>query len=285
MKVLKTDITTALNGHIIITIHKGRRFSTSLHSHPELELVYIKSGAGKRILGDTIDRFNKGDIVLMGSELPHRWVNDNSETSPCAIVVYFNREVFSEGFYALKESRKLAELFAKAKRGLNITGPVREIVAAKMEKLVKKSGLKKIIALLDILHIISTAKDVNYIAGESNTTAFKHASVDRLAEVYQYITANYQKDISLPEITAVANLTAPAFCRLFKQRTNKSFVDYLNEIRVTEACRYLHETDLNISSIYTLCGFKTISNFNKRFKQITGYSPKEYRQNMKMMQD
>lgn len=284
MKVLKTDITQVLNSYVTVTSHRGQRFSNSMHSHPELELVYIKSGSGRRMIGGTISNFNEGDIVLMGSELPHRWICDSNDAGAHAIVAYFNKDVFSEGFYSLKESHRLAELFTKAKRGLSITGAAKEIVAGKMENLMKKSGFKKIIALMDIFHFISVSTDVEYVTYESNTTASNKIVEDRLAEVYQYIGSNYQKDISLPEITTIANLTVPAFCRLFKQRTNKSFVDYLNEIRITSACRYLQETDLNISAICTRCGFKNISNFNKRFKIITGFSPKEYRQNIKMMQ-
>lgn len=284
MRILKTDITQALNSYITVTSHKGSRFSNSMHSHPELELVYIKSGSGKSVLGGTINKFDKGDLVLMGSELPHRWVSSSNETEPHAIVAYFNKEVFSEGFYTLDEGRKLAELISKAKRGLNIKGATQKMVAGKMERLLKKSGFKKTIAFLDILHSIAHSTDIEYITTEDNKAPTKVVE-DRLNEVFQHIGANYRKDISLPEITAIANLTASAFCRLFKQRTGKSFIDYLNEVRITAACRYLQDTDLNISVICTRCGFKNISNFNKRFKIITGFSPKEYRYNILALEE
>ena len=285
MKVLHTDITHTLHSYIAVLENKGKRFSSPLHCHPELELVYIKSGSGKKILGDTINQFNSGDIVLVGSELPHKWMCEDKEQSPSSIVAYFNKNVFSEGFYALKESRRLTDLLAKAARGLSITGSAKEIVAAKMEKLVRKSGFKKIIALMDILHIISTSREVDYITHENGTALPADTRTDRLSEVYHYIAENYQQDISLVEISAIASLTPPAFCRLFKRRTGKSFVEYINEIRISAACTALQDTDMNISAIYSQCGFKTISNFNKIFKKTSGFSPKEYRQNIKMLQN
>jgi AraC-like DNA-binding protein len=285
MKVLKTDISRVLNSYVTVTSHRGQRFSNLMHSHPELELVYIKSGSGRKAIGGTISNFNEGDIVLMGSELPHRWICDSNDAGAHAIVAYFNKDVFSDGFYTLKESHRLAELFSKAKRGLSITGATKGIVAGKIENLMKKSGFKKIIALMDIFHFISVSPDVEYITYENNTSASTKIVEDRLTEVYQYIGANYQNDISLSEIAIIANLTVPAFCRLFKQRTGKSFIDYLNEIRITAACRYLQDTDLNISTICTRCGFKNISNFNKRFKIITGFSPKEYRYNILALEE
>ena len=285
MKVLHTHITHALHSCIAVMKHNGKRFTSPLHCHPELELVFFKSGSGKKVIGDTITLFNTGDIVLVGSALPHRWISDNNDLPPSSIVAYFNKDAFSEGFYALKESQELANLLVKASRGLNITGFTRQVVGAKMERLAKKNGFKKIIGLMEILHIISTSKEIDYITHDNNTSRSTDTRTDRLAEVYHYIAENFQKDISLHEIASIASLTEPAFCRLFKNRTSKSFVEYVNEIRISAACKDLQDTDLNISAIYSHCGFKTISNFNKSFKKITGFSPKEYRQNIQLLQN
>ncbi|MEP7371967.1 MAG: AraC family transcriptional regulator [Chitinophagaceae bacterium] len=285
MKVLHTDITHALNSYLVVMENKGRRFSSPLHSHQELELIYIKSGFGKKLLGNTINQFMEGDVVLVGRDLPHKWMCDKSEPSPVSIVAYLNKNVFSEGFYALKESQKLTNLFARAERGLNITGATRQIIGAKMERLTQKSGFKKIIGLMEILHIISTSKEFDYIIHDTSTVQSNDSQTDRLAEVYQYLADNFQKDISLHEISSIANLTEPAFCRLFKKRTGKGFVEYVNEIRISAACKYLQDTDLNVSAIAFRSGFKTISNFNKRFNSITGFSPKEYRRNVQLLQN
>jgi AraC-like DNA-binding protein len=282
MNVLHTSISPALHSYISVLEKKEEKFSSPLHCHPELELVYIKSGAGRRILGNTINQFAPGDIVLVGSELPHRWICDAPSQLPCSIVAYFNKAVFSESFYTQKESIELADLFAKASRGINITGATREIIRVKMERLTKKTGFKKIIGLMDILHIISTSKEIDYITIENLTLPQGKANIDRLTDVYHHIATNFQKDISLDEIASIASLTPPAFCNLFKKRTGKSFVEYITGIRISAACKDLQRTDLNISAIYLRCGFKTISNFNKSFKKITGISPKEYRKSIQL---
>lgn len=282
MKVLQTAISPALHSYITVMEKKEKKFSAPLHCHPELELVYIKSGSGKRILGNTITPFHAGDIVLIGSGLPHRWICDDHDQTPCSIVAYFNKAVFSEVFYTLNESKELTELIAKANRGVNVAGTTRQTVSTKLEKLTRKKGFKKIIGLMEILHIISTSKEINHICFDDSKLLPVDTNADRLADVYQHMAVNFQKDISLDEIASMAALTPPAFCNFFKKRTGKSFIEYLTEIRISAACKDLLHTDLNISSIYSRCGFKTISNFNKSFKKITGISPKEYRRTVRM---
>ncbi len=199
------------------------------------------------------------------------------ENPPRSIVAYFNKAVFSDSFYALKESSKLNELLMKSARGIMITGYTREVIAGKMERMARKTGLKRIIALLDILHIISISNELEYISSEGWTEKPTHIMTDRLSEVYAYIDEHFRKDISLKEIAGIACLTPSSFCRVFKSRTSKHFVEYLNEVRVSRACKYLQETDLAVTEVAFQCGFKTISNFNKFFKKTTGHSPKDYR--------
>jgi len=284
MKALQTEITNTLHSYIAV-IERDEPYSKApFHYHPELELVFIQEGYGKRIIGDKLDYFSAGDMVFLGSNLPHVWLSDEvfykgfANLRAKAIVVYFNKEVFSKNFYELKESNKINELFKKAGRGMKIVGKTQKMVADKMQKLTRKKGFDRIIGLLDILNMLSTSAEIEYIAHESYSGMVLQSKSDRLADVYKYINANYFNDISLEDISKIANLTPTAFCRLFKQRTNRHFVEYLNEVRISNACRFLLETNLNISEIAFQCGYKTLSNFNKIFKKTTALSPKEYRQ-------
>lgn len=284
MKALQTEITNTLHSYISV-IERDEPYSKApFHYHPELELVFIQEGYGKRIIGDKLDYFSPGDMVFLGSNLPHVWLNDEvfykgfANLRAKAIVVYFNKEVFSKSFYELKESNKINELFKKAGRGMKIIGKTQKQVADKMQKLTRKKGFDRIIGLLEILNILSTSTEIEYIAHESYSGMILQSKSDRLADVYKYINANYFNDISLEDISKIANLTPTAFCRLFKQRTNRHFVEYLNEVRISNACRFLLETNLNVSEIAFQCGYKTLSNFNKIFKKTTALSPKEYRQ-------
>lgn len=283
MKALKTEITNSLHTYIATIDRDEPYFKAPFHYHPELELVFIKEGYGKRIIGDKLDSFEAGDMVFIGSNLPHVWLNNEvfykgfPHLKAKAVVVYFNKEVFSKSFYELQENNKINELFNRAARGLKITGRAQQMIAEKMEKLTRKRGFDRLIGLLEILKIISTSKEVECIAHEGYTGTLLQSKPDRLSEVYKYIINNYHKDVTLEEIAKVASLSPTAFCRLFKQRTNRHFIEYLNEVRISNACKFLLETNLNISEIAFQCGYKTLSNFNKSFKKTTGLSPKEYR--------
>ncbi|MBS1915140.1 MAG: AraC family transcriptional regulator [Bacteroidetes bacterium] len=285
MKALRTEITDALHSYIAVIERNEPYFKSPFHFHPELELVYVKEGYGTRIIGDRLDSFADGDMVFLGSNLPHVWLNDEifykgfTHLKASSIVIYFNKEVFSKGFYELKESSKITDLFMRAERGIRIIGKSKQLIAKKMEAITRKKDFEKIIELLEILHIISTSKEIEYIAHEGYSGgSLLQSKPDRLSEVYHYVAANYNKDISLNEISKIANLTPQAFCRLFKQRNNRHFVEYLNEVRISNTCKYLLETNLNISEIAFHCGYKTLSNFNKFFKKTTGLSPKQYRE-------
>ncbi len=223
-------------------------------------------------------------MVFIGSNLPHVWLNDEidyqgiPDLNARSIVLYLSKDIFSSNFYKLKESKRFSDLFLRAARGIKINNNVKDCIAKKMEVLKEKKDFHGIIALLEILNIIAMADEIEYITHEYYNSNSLQSKADRLADVYEYIAANYHSDVSLEDISKIANLSPTAFCRLFKQRTNRHFIEYLNEARISNACKFLLETNHNISEIAFQCGHKTLSNFNKIFKKITSSSPKEYRQ-------
>lgn len=283
MKLEKTKISSYLNSAISVLAREESFFQAPFHSHPELELVYIKESFGKRIIGNSVDNFESGDMVFLGSDIPHVWLNDEiyyqniNKLKAKAIVVYFNKDIFGPAFYEMKEAKKINSLFEKAKKGLSITGKTNKLIAEKLEQLVLKQDFEVIIGLFEILSLLSENSDYNTINIETYTPTNDTFKKDRLSDVYQYIKDNYKKDISLDEISEIANLTPTSFCRMFKSKTRKNFIEYLNEIRVSNACKHLIETDMSVSEIAYECGYKTVSNFNKLFKKITGNTPKEYK--------
>ena len=289
MKALQTEISSLLHSYIGVIERNEPYFKSPFHYHPEYELVYVKESSGKRIIGDKLDTFSSGDMVFIGSNLPHVWLNDEvyhkeqSTLQAKSIVLYFNKELFSKNFYELRESAKITDLFNRASRGIKIIGDTQKQIAAKMEEITRMYDFDRIICLMQLLNILATSKDIEYITNEGYTGTTLQTKPDRLSDVYKYITTNYFNDISLEEISKIANLSPTAFCRLFKQRTNRHFVEYLNEVRISNACKFLLETNLNISEIAFQCGYKTLSNFNKIFKKTTALSPKEYRQKAEMI--
>ena len=285
MKIEKTKITSYLNSSISVISREESFFQSPFHSHPELELVYIKESYGKRIIGNSVAPFESGDMVFLGSDIPHVWLNDeiyyqeSNNLKAKAIVVYFNKDIFGPSFYELKEAQKINALFNRGIRGLSISGKTNKQIAKKLEKLVHKKNFEIIIGLLEILSILSESTDLTFVNNEAYSPINDSTKNDRLSDVFLYVQENYKEDISLIEIAKIANLTPTSFCRMFKLKAKKSFVEHLNDIRVANACKFIMESDMGMSEIAYECGFKTASNFNRIFKKSTGTTPKEYKKN------
>lgn len=283
MKLEKTKISSYLNSAISILSREESFFQAPFHSHPELELVYVKESFGKRIIGNSVDTFESGDMVFLGSDIPHVWLNDeiyyqnSNKLTAKAIVVYFSKDIFGSAFYELKEAKKINTLFENAKKGIVISGKTNKLIAKKLEQLVLKKDFEVIIGLLEILSLLSASADLDCINIETYSSTNDTFKKDRLTDVYQYVKENYKKEISLDEVAQIANLTPTSFCRMFKSKTKKNFIEYLHEIRISNACKHLIESDMSISEIAYGCGYKTVSNFNKLFKKIMGTTPKEYK--------
>lgn len=285
MKIVKTNIASYTNTSLSVFSREESFFQSPFHSHPEFELVYILESHGKRIIGNAVESFESGDMVFLGDDIPHVWLNDEifykgiNSLKAKAIVIYFSRDLFGDSFYELPEAQDVKKFFSQAIKGVSITGQTNALISKKMEKLLKKKGFEVVMGLIEILFLLSKSKDLRYINDNSYISTNDDNKNDRLAEVFQYVKSNYKEEISLDEIAKIANLTPTSFCRMFKSKTKKPFVEYLNEIRVSNACKYLIETDLGISEIAYECGYKTASNFNKLFKKLIGTTPKEYRKN------
>lgn len=283
MKIEKIKISVAGSNLLSVISREDSFFTAPFHSHPELELVFVKESFGKRIIGNSVAQFEAGDMVFLGSDIPHVWLNDeiyyqgNNALKAKAIVVYFDKEIFGPAFYELKETQKIKSFFNKAVRGVAITGRTNELIEKKLEKLGQKKDFELIAGLFKILAILSESADTTFINNEFYKPISENSQKDRLSAVFDYITKNYNDEISLSKIAEIANLTPTSFCRMFKLKTKKSFVSYLHEIRISNACKLLIETDMGISEIGYQCGYKTASNFNQLFKKITRITPKEYR--------
>lgn len=283
MKIERTEITPKLNSYVTVLQRNEPFFQAPFHFHPELELVYIKESYGKRIIGNAMDHFAAGDMVFLGSDLPHVWLNDEAfyqgdvKLKAKAIVLYFNKDIFGSLFYSLRESFKINQLFEKAARGLLISGKTNTSIAAKLEKLARKKDFDIIVGLVEILSELSESKDISFINNEAYVPASEKSPKDRITHVLNYVKQNFKEDLTLSSIAKIANLTPQSFCRMFKTRIKKHFVEYLNEVRIANACRLLLETDESIAEVAYECGYKTVSNFNKQFKKINGVTPKDYK--------
>jgi AraC-like DNA-binding protein len=288
MKPLFTHIGKTPRESLIVVKRDVPYWDTPFHFHPECELVYTISGTGKRIIGDSIEVFGPGDMVFLGPNIPHVWYSDpsfyqkESGLHAIAIVLYFSKDIFGEKFYHLEESQLLKEFFSKAERGLKISGQTNQQVASLISKMNESSGLRRIVYLVQVLECLTASKDTEALASITYKNSYDTKDNHKIDEVFLYLNNNFMRDISMPEVAKLCHMTPQSFCRFFKTRTKSTFIDFLNDIRISHARKLLIESDdQTIAEIAYLCGYKNLSNFNKLFKIKTRLTPKEYKKNLR----
>jgi len=254
------------------------------HYHPELELHYVIKGEGVRFIGDNISNFSAGEITLLGENLPHCWRCKEEYFVPDSglnvevIVIHFLPDCLGKYLLNLPEAYLLPKLFEKAKNGLVIGGKAKIELAGLMRRAVNATNLDRIIVLLSILKILAENEDFKPITLSHNEFHQSNESdTIRLNKVCSYTLANYKKEISLEEISSIGNLSVTSFCRYFKLMTKKTYSDFLTEIRISHACRFLIEDKLPTEVLCFECGFNNVSNFYRHFKKITNMTPLEYK--------
>ena len=269
----------------LLTIKKinGSHFTTPFHFHDYCELNYIKKSYGKRVVGDSIKNFSDGDLVLMSPNLPHMWYNDiqvinnHSNSSAEAIVTFFPLDILDKLCNNNIVLSKKRNLFEKANRGIYFKGKTKEKIARRLEKMITFDGLTQVIEFLKIIDIMLNSTEYELLTSIGYSHSYNEKDTKRMDEVYKYILTNFTKPIKLKTIAEVAHMTPPAFCNFFKKRTQKSFTQFLNELRIGHACKLLRNKKLSISDICYESGFQNFANFNRIFKEITGKTPSVYR--------
>lgn len=262
-------------------------FIPPLHYHPEYELTLIVKSFGQRQIGDNIENFSEGDLVLIGNNLPHVWKNDavffsgKPHMKAQAIVVKFLYDFAGSEFFNRSEMTEIRNLLEKkAAFGVKLLGHLRDDVERIMLKLPQLDETERFIQLLQILHLISKSKDYRLLASISYRSQ-KTKNTHRLNMVLDYVMDHYNEELTLEKIASHISMNKNAFCRFFKTGTHKNLFTVINEVRIGKACQHLTETDMNVLQVCFASGYNNISNFNKVFKDITGMTPLSYRKQMK----
>lgn len=257
-------------------------YPTPWHFHPEYELVLVTESSGKRFIGDSITDFKQGNLAFIGPNLPHLYRNDavyytkKSLLRARSVVIHFLESSFGENFLSLPETKKLQALFHKSKRGVDITGKTARVVSENMQALLHLKGLPRWLKLLEILHFMAESKELCFISGTvmigQNT-----AESDRLHKVFEFVLKNFSQEIRIAEVADIVNMAENSFSRYFSQRTRKTFTSFINELRLSHACKLLIENGMSISEICFECGFNNLSNFNRQFRNVYHSNPLAYR--------
>lgn len=278
---LETPIEQAF--HIRKDMHT--HFEDKWHFHEMLELVVILEGNGKRYIGDSIERFSKGDVILVGGKLPHVWrsnpeKNGSLKMKSSCIIIQFSSDFLGCQFLDLSESDNLKELFKKAEMGVSFQSKTRNRLIRKITNLLEKEGMERLLLFLDILHLASKTTEYKLLASPLfKETIFK--SDLKINSVFEFVMDNFSNPITLDEVAEVASMNKTAFCRYFKKRTKKTFSSFLNEIRIGNACKLIREEKYTITEAAYLSGYNSPSHFNKQFRLIKNISPSEFYQNSK----
>lgn len=253
------------------------------HFHPEIELVYVNKGQGKRHIGNHLSYFNNSQLLLLGANLPHNGFTDRLTINGSETVVQFKPDFLGKQFFEVPEMEKINQLFERSKKGILFGIKTKKKLGAKIERLAEKEGFKKILILLEILH--SLAKSEDYTLLNADGYAFEAEPQDsaKIDVIFKHINQNFQEHISLDDIADKVSMTVPAFCRYFKKVTGKTFTKLVNEYRVVHATKLLSESNKSIADISFECGFNNFSHFNKLFKEFTGKSASKYRSELKLM--
>jgi AraC-like DNA-binding protein len=282
MKPLLEKSIENLNQSYLVKTLKEPFFDPNWHFHPHYQLFTVIKGTGTRFIGDDIRHFNIGDTVFLAPNMPHLWRSDreyfekDSQLMTEGIVVYFKEDFLGSEFFEKSEMYDIKTLLKKSERGLDLTGQLKEELVDDLKNLPVVNGFQGIIKILSILDKLSKSTDYQYIASTSYSNTHKISETERMRLVHEYVLKHFKENINLSTVASLSNMTDAAFCRYFKSRTNKTFSDFVKEIRIGNACKMLQDENKSISQTCYESGYNTVSNFNNQFKSLKGVSPKQY---------
>jgi AraC-like DNA-binding protein len=279
MKPFVEKLPLSQNTSFVARTYRTPQFEVSWHQHIEYELILFTEGEGRAFIGNYIGEFETGDIFFLGSNLPHTFQKAQNEQITSAVVVQFTDHFWGNDFMELPECKSLKNLFETAAQGLKLKNGL----AAKLNPLIREleqlQGLSRIIRLCECLQLIAASPDYETISTQEVKT-FQARNRGRIDKIFQYTIDNFTEPISLADVAGTAGMSIPAFCSYFKKSTKKTYIDFLNEIRIGHACKLLIDTQKSVLEICYESGFNTLANFNKQFLKMKKLTPSGYRRNI-----
>ena len=257
-------------------------FRVPWHFHPEYELTLVLESHGKRFIGDSIKNFYPGDLVLIGSNLPHWYRNDpayyeeSSDLKAASILIQFPENFLGDSFLSAPEMLTIKRTLEEARLGLQICGTAKEKITQMMMNIPHFHKMERLLQFLSILNIISNSGEY-FTLSTPGSHNINSKDSERINKIFEYVLRNYEKQISVEEASSLVFMCPATFCRFFKKRTRKTFTYFLNEIRVGLACKMLIENDLSITEICFMSGYNNVSHFNRQFKTFKKMTPQEFK--------
>jgi AraC-like DNA-binding protein len=280
LKALPFEIPKDSDASFVFQEDLDQLFYPNFHSHPELQITSIIKGRGSAFIGDWTGEFRPGMAFIIGSSVPHVFKTEESPEHPDekshSLAVFLQKSSLGDGFFDLPEIRHSNEIF-KGHKAWRVHESLESEIANRLRSIQKSNGAHRLSELILLIDSLADLQGLELLtSGDGSWAQSAHMS-RRLAVVLDHIGSNYQKDVTQAQLAEKANLTPSAFSRFFVKCTGRSFKTYLNDLRLTHACNLLMRTDQDIMSICIASGFNNVSNFNRRFKNRKGMTPREFR--------
>jgi AraC-like DNA-binding protein len=282
MKAVYEQIPSSSTESLLFRDFTTKQFDGLYHFHPAYELTFIVKGKGLRYVGKQSQNFTEGDLVLLGSNLPHTWISQgDGEEESRAIVVQFEEESIGAFLTNFPELQNIKKLLQKAASGLKISGDSHEKVAKILLEIAEKTPLKRLFGTLEILELLAQSPndhqslDYNYLVQKQN-----YSETARFQKIFAYLIEHFKEDVSLEQVASIANLSPTSFCRYFKSMTQMTLIELLTNFRLRCACQMIESTNAPITEIAFNSGFSDVTYFNRVFKKQMGISPLQYRKTL-----
>jgi AraC-like DNA-binding protein len=286
MSALLEQIVVAEDESFFIGIFQDNLEKSAWHYHNNYEISFITEGSGKRIVADSIQEFQPGDLVFIGCNLPHVWIADKETLNPSLrtlemVFLQFTDRLLSPQLLSLPEFKYVAKALALSERGILIVGQTLNEVSELMLQMPYLKGFERMLHFFKMMDIIGKSDSNVQLASKEYLKVRFTTGNKRIASIHEYLMNNYREEINLKRIAELVSMAEGSLCRFFKENMGVTLFEYLNRIKTDFACKLLMDHDLSIMEVCFDSGFNNLSHFNKQFRKMTGVTPSEYRKNLK----
>ncbi|MDO8952435.1 MAG: AraC family transcriptional regulator [Draconibacterium sp.] len=286
MSALFEDLLSKADESFFIGIFQDNWEKSSWHYHNHYEISFITEGSGRRIVADSIEDFQPGDLVFIGRNLPHVWIADKEQrylTNRTLEMVFlqFPANVLSPQMLSLPEFTYVARALAASERGIQIIGQTLNEVSELMLQMPYLKSFERMLHFLKIMDIIGQSETLVHLASKEYLKGRFTTANKRIAVIHEYFMHNYREDVNLERLAGLVNMAQGSLCRYFKQNMGLTIFEYLNKIKTEFACKLLMDPDLTVFEVCLDSGFNNLSHFNKQFRKFAGATPMEYRKRFK----
>lgn len=280
MKPIIQKLPLTENSSFVSRTYRTPDFEVPWHHHVEYELILFTEGSGMSFIGNYIGEFETGDIFFLAKNLPHTFQKSNKDMVTSAIVIQFREDFWGADFFNVQESTEIKHLFGIANQGLRLRGESQKQLTFLIKNLEHAKGFQRVIGLCNCLNTMASHKEFTPLSTQILSQTNQKGS-EKIDKIFEFTISSFRRSVSLGEVANIANMSVPAFCNYFKKCTKKTYINFLNEVRIGYACRILASTDRSVNQVCFESGFQSLQNFNKQFFKLKQITPSGYRKKIR----